>query len=242
MRRLLPALFLLTASCAFGAYARIAHTLQSTAGTNTPAINTAGADLIVVVLSYDNAATGIGVGDSQGGHYNTYTLAATKVGSASTVAIYRAELPAYVGSGHTFVCNGTSSYCQIYVSAYSGRGAGGGIDQVGAGASNTSGTIQPGSIAPSASCTNELMAVGLSTGSTSAPTISGATVTDSYQSVSGTSWGGGMADLIETSAAAFSPTWTVTSSTNAAISVSFMAADSSCVGSSTVRHRFLGEE
>jgi len=232
MAKLLLSLILLC-SPAFGAFTRIAHVKQTVSGVASSAIDTTGANLIVIVAAFQTGTTDTMVDSNS----NTYTQATTQVvGGQITVSIWYVVSPT-VGSGHTFQCNGASNFCSIYVAAYAGAATSSTVELTG-GTTNTGSTIAPGSLTPT--CTAELAVTGLATEDTTAPTVSSATLSDSNGISSGVSWGGGLADTIQTTAAAFNPTWNLSGSViNAAASVTFKAASGVCPNTA-VKHRVIG--
>jgi len=235
MRALLLSLLLMSVP-AWGAFSYIASASGGPAGT-TPAIDSTGATLLVVVVALDAGAGTRTVGDNVGGYGNTYTLAKTVTSVGGGInEIYYCVNPAHVGSGHTFTVASANSYPSIYAAAYSGSAASP-LDSITNSATISSGTsIQPGSITPS--CTNELVIAGLMA-EAGTPTVSGATLRQARATQSG-SFGGALADSIQTSKTAINPIWSFSSGHAGATIVAFRAVDSVCAGA--VRHRVIGGE
>jgi hypothetical protein len=231
---------LLAASQAWGSITYIAG--ASASSTTTPAINTTGANLLIIVVTVDNSASLPGtIFDAVGGHTNTYTLAKsiTAAGSSAGTYTYYCLNPAYVGSGHTFTISIANGYPSIYAAAYSGVASSSALDAVTNSAAITTGTsLQPGTITPS--CTNELVVAGLFAENGTA-TVSGATLRQARATISGW-WGGAYADSIQTSKAAINPAWSFTSGHAAATIVAFKAADSDCSAIARHRHKVTGGE
>jgi hypothetical protein len=228
--------FLLTASQAFGAFTYIA----STSGGNnqtSPSIDTTGANLLIIVVTVDGGGTGLSIFDAISGHSNVYATAKSQAaaGSSSTYTFYCVN-PAWVGPGHVFHVSVANGYESIYAAAYSGA-ASSPLDAVTNSAYNTANTtIQPGSITPS--CSNELVIAGMFA-ENGTPAVSGATLRQARATVGG-SWGGGLADSIQTAKTAINPTWTVSSGHNAATIVAFKASDSVCTGAAApIRRRVI---
>lgn len=203
------------------AFALIAHTFAVSAagdGVTTPAINTTGADILVVGIS-DIGGSGT-ITDSKG---NTWTpLSLATQGSLHARLVY-AKSPT-VGSGHTFTVTDTGGFPSIYVAAFSGSNLSAPFDQENTGTSASGTTVQPGSITPSAD--NELIVTMEATNSTPKPYSidSGFVITDSSNNA-GSNFAGALACLIQTSAAAVNPTWTMSQSLGQAATIaSFKAA------------------
>lgn len=197
------------------AYSLIANTLAGASDSNsvtTAGINTSGADLIVlVVTTYDG--DGPTPTDSNG---NTWT-ALTLRGNANDAQcqIWYSYSPS-VGSGHTFSVSTSTDFPSIGVLAFSGAAASP-FDQQN-GARSGAGTVQPGSVTPSED--NEVIVTGYGGYSQAISSInSGFTLANSHTFSSGQRLTTGTAYLIQTTAAAVNPTWTLagTSENSAAI-------------------------
>lgn len=170
-------------------------------GGTTPAIDTTGADLIV--LGIVSSAGFAAPTDNKG---NTWTPRTSQSSSQQRVQLYYCHNPT-VGAGHTFTSTG--SFEGIYVEAFSGSAASP-YDQESGATSGAGGlhTIQPGSITPAED--NELFVVmcGNESAIGFTQTIDQSfTITDQFN-LSSPTWGAGMAYLIQGSAAARNPTWT----------------------------------
>lgn len=196
------------------AIALIAHTgvAGSASGGTTTAINTSGANLIVVSISSYTAYSTLT--DSNG---NTWTALNGYFNSSAFVKLYYCYAPT-VGASHTFTAAGATNYPAICVSAFSGAATSPFDVQ------NGSATGSPGSITPSAS--NGLVITASVAQAPGTPTIdSGMTITDVISYSSGISMGGAMAYIIQTAATAISPTWSTPAGSSAI--ASFFAAASS---------------
>jgi hypothetical protein len=170
---------------------------HSGSGTSS-AIDTTGADLIVVSTS--GAVSNPGVTDSAG---NTYTHI-IGAGHQGYNDLYYCAAPTTSGS-HTFTC---TYDCAVLV--YSGADASP-LDQYAAYTSYNGAiaTVQPGSITPSVDgC---LIVTGLDENSGTGATIVGI---NSGFTIEQTVNHGGVADLIQTTAAPVNPTWTISSTAN----------------------------
>jgi hypothetical protein len=187
----------------------------------TGAIDTSGADLLVMVVGYFTTPTS--VSDSKG---NTWTALTEKTGGGSPrVRIYYAWNPTSVGTGHTFTVTQAGSLLgACVVQAYAGaKTASDPFDQESNASAN--GNITLGSLTPSVD--DCLLVTGLSNDAMSAATtsINGSFTIQGFQDhVGGTSFGAGHADLIQTTAAAASPTWSNSASACVAVMAVFTPA------------------
>lgn len=196
-------------------FALLAHNLvtASTSTVTSSAIDSTGAGLIYVAVSYHHATQGGSVADSAG---NTYTLALSRFDTnANWIDVYYCLNPINSGSlTATFTQPASGANADIMISAFSGTAQ---FDQTASNASSATTSIQPGSITPPAN--NGLV---LSTGAwRNGPlgSLTGMTLLDSS--------GSGSAYSIQTTAAAINPTWTVsTSAFMASTSISFLPAAS----------------
>ena len=106
------------------AFSLVANTAKGTADTvsvTTDAIDTTGADLIVInTATFITSDRGVAVTDSKG---NTWTPLTQYDGSDSTTRLYYSLNPT-VGTGHTFTATSTGTVAVVYpsiqVSAWSG--------------------------------------------------------------------------------------------------------------------------
>lgn len=181
-------------------------------GATTSAIDTTGANLIVVAVSwFNNAATT--VSDNQG---NTWTaLTVRSVASNVTSRLYYCASPT-TNASHTFSVSGTSIFPTIAVVAVSGAAASPFDLENGATSSVDATSVQPGSITPSEDgC---LVVTGVSTNGTSHSIDSGYTTqAQNYQA--SVRMGGGLAFLIQSTAAATNPTWSWTTASDRAATI-----------------------
>lgn len=187
------------------AIALVAHTFANNGTTpvTTPAINTTGANLIVIGVAWENTTPAIS--DNQS---NTYTLVASQNSGTGLGAcsLYYCSSP-ITSASHTFTStNGTDP--TIFVQAFSGAATSSPLDRHNS--ANTSGsTIQPGSVTPSVA--NELLVAVAQASSGGGQTLNsvsgGFTITDSG-SGGPSSFASGLAYLIQTSAGTANPTFT----------------------------------
>jgi hypothetical protein len=202
------------------AFTLLTHTgggLGSAGGTSA-AIDTSGADFLVAAVIYDSRATPTFT-DSKG---NTWTagFAQTNISNASCQPYWCN--PTSKGTGHTVACGGPSSqFSSVYFAAFSGALQGTPKDQA---ISNvdTSSTCQPGSLTPTEN--NELVICICAFGVVGNPSIAGGgmILLDKNGLSAGAFYGGGLAYVVQSAAAAINPTWTFPGpSASAAESVSF---------------------
>jgi hypothetical protein len=190
----------------------------SASSLTTSAINTTGANLIVVGIT-NQLQGGLSLSDSKG---NTWTLIQTSNDPSMDqyAKLYYCYGPS-VGAGHTFTVTG--SYSPIAVLAFSGA-ASSPLDQQTGSGNDSAGGFQPGSVTPTQN--NELIVSFVGIQPSSSPSVdSGFTLNSSGILVAAVSYGWGMAYLIQTTAGATNPTWTLPgSTTNTGINATFEAA------------------
>jgi hypothetical protein len=166
----------------------------------TGAIDTTGANLLVVYVAYAQG-TSPAISDSKSN--SPYTALTERNAAASFAGRLHYFLnPSGVGSGHTFTATASSSFPSIYAVAYSGVLA---FDQE-SGAGGSGGSVQPGSLTPPSD--GALFVCGLSDSDGSTDTIDlSFDKRDGLDLVGGQAFGGALAHLIQGSAAARNPTW-----------------------------------
>jgi hypothetical protein len=167
----------------------------------TAAINTTGADFIVVGIAADVGRT---LSDNKGNTWTALTASSSAGPGLSTARLFYCKSPT-VGTGHTFTAS--INYASVFAMAFSGSGT---IPfDVEIGAVTTSATsLAAGNLTPSQN--NSLVVALLTEGPTLAsPTIStGFTVSDSIAGVSGTAYGGVLVYELQSTATARNATWT----------------------------------
>jgi hypothetical protein len=175
-------------------------------GGTTAAINTTGADLIVLIRS--GVSGGGAISDSKGNTWTARTNQAHGSNGGGT-RIYDCAAPS-VGSGHTFTVAAGSVFGGIYVLAFSGAHASP-FDQQSTG-TGTGTTIQPGSVTPTEG--NELVVFGAGAleATIDISSVNVGTLGSHAAGVDGVNYGGGIAHLIQTSASAVNPTITLSGS------------------------------
>jgi len=195
-----------------------ANTTGAAAGPyTTGAINTTGANLLVVVVSqYGNIAEGT-LSDSKG---NTWTGLTLKTGPG-TVALSRIHycVPSSVGSGHTFTYSSASNmFGEIAVMAWSGAAASP-FDVENGGSTGSGTSLQPGSVTPSLNGSLLVAGVSITDGSSSYSIGSGFTVIANVPFSASVNEGLLAAYLVQGTAAAINPTFSWTGSAEAAATI-----------------------
>jgi hypothetical protein len=175
----------------------------------TSAVDTTGARLIVIHTFFHPEVPV----DSYG---NTYTPVA---GVSPGAKLWYCIDPT-VGASHTFDTN-TTDFSPICVEYF---GATGTISLDTYNSGSGTGTAQPGSITPSVNNCVVIADIGSNATSGNTPSVdSGFTQTAALPFIGGTSYGGGIAYKIQTTAAAVNPTWTQTGDALNAVIASFKA-------------------
>lgn len=201
-------------------------------GFTTGSCDTTGATLAILGVAYYNLIGAITLSDSKS---NTYTPRTEYSNTGYTARIYYCASPT-VGSGHTFTLSGNSTYACLFAAAFSGAHATP-YDQENGNTSGSGATLQPGSITPTED--NELIitvAAGNVTPADPTSINGGYTITGHFAN-SVNNVAGGMAYVIQTTAAATNPTWTYTGdapNVSAAAIASFKAA-AAATGQPTMR-------
>lgn len=209
------------------AIALVAHQKAASVGganCTTPAIDTTGANLLVVAIAdFESGSTVLS--DSKGNTWTPLTRRAA-VGSGA-VQLYYCASPT-VGSGHTFTATATASFPAIFAAAFSGAHtspfdaeSAGTVFEVAAGPRTT---IDNANLTPSQN--NALVVTGLGGGGVSILIDESFIITDSADLSGGNNFAGGLAYIIQTTAGATSPTWSWTNNSSgvAAASASFKVA------------------
>lgn len=188
-------------------YALVAHTVNSAKETNTTtAIDTSGADLLVLVVGSNTANPGT-ISDTYG---NTWTsLTASNAASAARSRIWYCRNP-LVGPSHTFTLTGaTNMYGGIAVLAFAGSGTSGSIydgAENGATGSATT-TLSTGSVIPSVD--NGLLVFGSAYDTTNnVSSVNVGTLVDALAGVAATSFGNASAYEAQTTATSRNPQFT----------------------------------
>jgi hypothetical protein len=183
--------------------------------TVTRPLNTTGATLLVLSLSVSTAAAPRNVSDSFG---NTWVQIVQKTQGNVNITLYYVKNPT-VGAGHTFTSTGTPfNAASFVVHAFAGTDTTANVDQFNSAsaAALAGGVIQPGSVTPTAN--NELVLTAAACGASKAQNndaITGGFIqTDALPFVSSHATDLSTAYLIQTTAAATNPTWTLSAVAN----------------------------
>lgn len=172
----------------------------------TPAINTTGANLIVAGVA--SGANAPAISDSRSNIWARLNI----YSGGPNIALFYCYIP-IVGSGHTFSTT-SSNAPSLFVAAFAGASSSPLDQQDGAGASSGITAVQPGSITPGQS--NELIVTFLGIAASGNISVSGVnqgfTIAGSETFSAGNNYGGAMAYLIQSTAAAVDPTWIVSGS------------------------------
>jgi hypothetical protein len=181
-----------------------AYAQVNSSGSTTAGIDTSGANLLVVLVSYYDQTAAPSFSDNKGNTWTALTAWQSAVGSPSYFdRIYYCLSPT-VGTGHTFSVAGASSFSSIAVQAWSGITA---FDKEVAGNFSHATSVTSNSLTPAES--NELIIVGggASVGSNVLCTIdSSFTISDQHDTIGGQSFCILMAYKIKSDSSAESPT------------------------------------
>lgn len=168
----------------------------------TGAINTTGANLLIAHVATFQP-TPAALTDSKGNTWTALT-AHSSLGSSESRFYYVAS--PVTDAAHTFTASGALSYPSITVQAWSGAHASPFDQESGAVGDPPVSSIQPGSLTPSGN--NYLVVTGLTFSGMDTVAINGGfTISDQVNFGTGNNFGGGLASLVQTSAAASNPTW-----------------------------------
>lgn len=168
----------------------------------TDAIDTTGANFIVLAIAIDAGATPT-ISDSKG---NTWVALSSSSQTVKTILYY--SVNPTVGTGHTFSNTAAGNYCAIAVQAFSRiRTASPFAEQNGATSTGTT-TISTGAVSPVFNDALIVTAAGFNAAGLNLTIDSGFTVTGDEEFGSGNNYGIAMAYLIQSTAASVNPTWT----------------------------------
>ena len=188
------------------AFTRLASTAKSSADTNavtTTAIDTTGANLLVLISACEGG--GEAISDNKG---NSWTALTSHANSTAQVRIYY-SIPTSVGSGHTFTSSLTGGFPAVAVSAYSGAATSSVFDKQNGAASDSASSLATGSVSPSADGELLISGLGLDNGIGTLSSIDSGFAIDASVGI-GASDGVAIASLIQTTASAQNPTWSLT--------------------------------
>jgi hypothetical protein len=181
----------------------------------TTAIDTSGANLIVVMAAVDGGAGAITISDSKLNSWSSLTSQSSIPTPVGQIFYSNTTANPTVGTAHVFTLTSTSSFPAIIVGAFSNAVTAPFDVQAGdkAASINPNGTsVTPGS-------NNELVISGYAVGNTSGGSdyssiTGGFTLVDHIAFLPGTGYGAAMAFLKQGTLAAANPTWTLTVSDN----------------------------
>lgn len=176
-----------------------------TSNVTTGAIDTTGANLLILAAGFYPAITGVPtITDSKG---NTWTgLVAQDDGQARVRLWY--STPTTVGAGHTFTLAGSLTYPAIVVGAFGNAKPASPFDtQTGTAVPPGSTSFNSGALLPSLS--NELIvsAIGLNQASGTLAVDSGMSIVDQVNGQGGSHDSIGMAYIVQTTATSINPMW-----------------------------------
>lgn len=181
-----------------------AHLVQGSTDTNgftSSAIDTTGADLLILFMNDTSAATTFTDSFS-----NSWATAAgpTSVNGPDSTIFYAKN--AKVGSNHTFTLTATNQSPTIIVQAWSGSDITANDDQANQANASFTATIQPGSVTPTL---NDELVVSdaCCTVNVTLSIDSSFTISDQLGFTGSQHWGAGAAYLIQTASVAVNPTW-----------------------------------
>jgi len=197
----------------------------------TGAIDTTGADFLVAVVSQ-----GFQVDPPTDNKSNTWTALTEQTGSSSNhVRIYYAK-NATCGTGHTFTTPAGAAFPSLCVVAFFGSDLTSPFDNEN-GVGESSSPVSTGSITPSQ---NDELVIAIAGGNCTSPAIDGGfTLQENEDQTGGVNYGSAIAWLIQTTAAAANPAWTVASSCNAAIASFKAAAGGGGVNVAEIYHNLM---
>lgn len=196
----------------------------STAGNSsaatTSAVDTTGANLIVVAIGSYVPNGAAAITDSKS---NTWTALTARASTNARVRLYY-TVPSSVGSGHTFTSTATGAFPFCSVVVMSGAHASP-FDQESGGNAASGTSSQPGSITPSEN--NCVLITGLNFYTGNTATINSSFTRQATNYGVSNNLAGGIAYKIQTTAGAENPTWSWTGSAeNATAMASFKSAGS----------------
>lgn len=184
---------------------------KSTSGGSytSSAIDTTGANLIVVAVSrFSGISTVIGLSDSKG---NSYTALTPQTNSDSGREQLFYCINPIVGTGHTFTWSTLLTFSSLVAAAFSGTSFSF-ESESGSASSGQVGSIQPGSLTPSQDGSLVVSGIGLRGGNATGqtPSVNSGFSSVNYQTgVDSQCLGGGLGYLVQSTAGAVNPTWTV---------------------------------
>ncbi len=185
------------------AYASVANIdiAGGSGGGTSSAIDTTGANLIVIVTAQFSGGTLTTPTDSKG---NTYTGLTARTNGSVRNRIFYCLAPT-VGSGHTFTFANSGIFASASVQSFSGAATSSVFD-VENGATGSLTTLATGSVTPGQD--DSLVIAGVGSGNTGSASINGGFTIANQTTASGSRYSSAGAYLIQTTATAANPTWT----------------------------------
>lgn len=188
--------------------ASLAEALGQNGGTTAGTIDSSGADTLFMVVGLQGGTPT--VSDSKSNNWTQVVTVDNGFGAKNF--LFRSDTPATVGSGHTFTATLNSGLVGIAVTAFAG-GATSSIDDQNAGHGSVfASTIAPGSITPTADNTIVITGASASDSPTDPSSIDASFTIAAHVAAGATNYGTGIAYLVQTTAAAANPTWTLSQS------------------------------
>ena len=187
-------------------------------GVTSSTVNTTGANLIVLSVSWGSGGTPT-ISDSK---TNSWTKGTTYNSSVYSTCLWYCLAPA-TDANHTFTASISSGYPVIGVIAVSGVAASSPYDQHNGSATGSASTLATGSITPSQGGCLVVSSMFYGGGNYSSVTESLTVAYSNY--LANTHYGGAIGYIIQTSAAAVNPSWTISGASQIATAVaSFLPA------------------
>jgi len=206
------------------AFSLINHVVKQSTDTNggtSSAIDTTGANLLILALADYALVTAGTVSDSKS---NSWTGLTVQINAVQRIRLFYVINP-IVGSGHTFTVTSTGGFPVWAVQAWSGAATTAPFDVQNGAANDTPGTtIATGSITPTQNDSLVVATMNSESPTTTSITVdSGMTDSDMVASVAATAFGIEFSYKIQTASAAINPTFTTNATENnhAAVIASF---------------------
>jgi hypothetical protein len=190
-------------------------------GTTSAGIDTTGASLLVLAVSYFTGSPAPTISDSKGNTWTPLTAVAATAGAANQrTRLYYAAAPT-VGAAHTFTASGGGTFPGIAVLAFSGALLASPFDQ-----ENGAAGVTPGAVTPTTAGQVVVTAVGSGDPDTGTAIDGSFAVAQAQAGSGGNYFAVAIGYLVQTTAAVANPTWTVApgDTNTAAVIATFKAA------------------
>ncbi len=208
-------------------------------GGTSSSIDTSTADTIFVSVTHFATESPV-LSDSKSNSWFVVRSQQASGGGTPTINdLYRSATPATVGTGHTFTLS-LGQFAAISVTAFTGGATSSIEDQKNSIGSSLVSTIQPGSITPAVDNTLVLSTVSTTDG-VDQSSINGGFTIATHLSGGGANFGVGIAYLVQTTAAAANPTWTLSSGASTYISATIADLKTAAGGGGGDLSAFVGE-